>query len=108
RRHRPDAVGELHSRPLLTSPSRDRAILVLGGVCEIDPFHGPDTPLRVGLAARVAVHHRVVRYAATKRVVALPIDRLLARALLGFIGTPAGLFARLACGRRADLHRAAR
>ena len=50
----------------------------------------------------------MVWHAAAERVVTFAVDRLLARALLGFVGAPAGLFARLARGRCADLHRAAR
>ena len=98
-RDRPHAGRELHARPLLD---------VVAAAGEVDARDRADAPLRVAQAARVAVHDRVVGHARAERVVLGPVGGVLAGALLGLVGAPALLGARLARGRGGDLDRVAR
>ena len=91
-------TGELDPRPLLD------VVLVAR---EVDPGHAAHAPLRIGHAAGVAVHDRVVGHARAERVVLGALLGCRVRALLGLVGPPAGLGARLARRRRRDLDRVA-
>src|SRR5207248_4807576 len=95
RRNRTDSDREVDAGPLLD-------LLALAG--EVDPSYGPHTPLRVGDASGVPVDDRVVGNARAKRVVPGAVVLGGAGALLGLVGTSAGLLARLPRGsrRRAD------
>ena len=97
--HGAHADVEAHARPLLH---------VVAAAGEVDPGHAADAPLRVGDAARVAVHDRVVGHLRAERVVGLAVGGMRAGALLGLVGAAAVLGARLARRRGADLDRVAR
>ena len=66
------------------------------------PVTRAHAPLGIGDAARVAVDDRVVGHAAAERVVLGALLGVLPRALLGFVGAPAGLLAFAA--RRGGAH----
>ena len=67
------------------------------------PVTRADAPLGIGQAAGVAVHDRVIGDARAERVVLGAVLGRGARALLGLVGAPARLLARLAGGRGGDL-----
>ena len=99
RRHGAHAGRELHARPLLD---------VVAAAGEVDAGHAADAPLRIGHAARVAVHDRVVGHLAAERVVRPAVGLLRALALGLLVGAPALLGARRARRRRVDLDGVAR
>ncbi len=86
-RHRAHAVAEFDARPLL------HLLAAVGILGEVDAGDRADAPLRVGQAARIAVHDGVIGHAAGERIVFRFVFGLRASALLGFVVAPSGLLA---------------
>ena len=99
RGHRPDADVEGHARPLLH---------VVAVAREVDAVDAAHAPLRIGEAARVAVHDRVVGQAGAERVVLGAVGLVLAPALVLRVRPRSLLRAPLARRGGADLDGVAR
>src|SRR6185437_14826075 len=95
---RAHAVAEFHARPLL------HVLAAVGVLGEVDPGDRAHAPLRVGEAAGIAVHDRVVGHAAGERIVLGFVRSLGAGALLGFVGAATRLLALAPGGGRGGAH----